>query len=229
MQLFLPYPDDSTMCARSLDDARLNKQILELAQCLSTVVRHYLMDHADPRDIYKATHANHPIIKWLISDYANVKWACDTYYPALVEERRYRYGRDGWHHKSFDVINRCWNRYLGTPAIRRRFPEHSPFVRAWCNCTPDNTRDVGGDYRRLLREKWNQDKRAPHWTHRGPPLWIMPDTFCEAWITLQQSLNDLERTILNSTPIGALKMSGLSMDIADTTALLRKAKQRIDK
>ncbi len=64
MQLFVTDINPA-VCARHLDDVRLNKIIVESAQLIST--SHPELIHKP----YKATHINHPLVVWISEDIEN--------------------------------------------------------------------------------------------------------------------------------------------------------------
>jgi hypothetical protein len=89
---------DPVKAARVQCDQHVVKMILETAQMLSTVAHEYKY-HNTP-GIYKPTHANHPMTKWVNTHKNNYLWACE-HGLALCDEYTKRYGKV---HKSQKLI-----------------------------------------------------------------------------------------------------------------------------
>ena len=66
MNLFLPYERDLKKSVQSLDDVRLNKQIIECVQLLNAYVRKELK-HED-----RVGYSNHPVYLHFISSSYNL-------------------------------------------------------------------------------------------------------------------------------------------------------------
>lgn len=60
------------------DKLRFNKQILELAQIISTSIKLY-NTHLDKKSLYKPCYINHPIVKWSFS-YKNLVFCIDYFF-----------------------------------------------------------------------------------------------------------------------------------------------------
>jgi hypothetical protein len=86
MNIFI-LDDDLKKSVQMLCDQHLNKQLLELAQIISTVM-------GGP---YKPTHRNHPVTIWAKD---NLEF-CRHYADALHEEYKHRSNKT---HKSYEVI-----------------------------------------------------------------------------------------------------------------------------
>lgn len=65
--------------------------ILETAQLLSTA-HHELDGEKAIKNIYKATHKNHPSALWVQASRYNYEWALELF-ENLLEEYTYRYGK----------------------------------------------------------------------------------------------------------------------------------------
>lgn len=88
MNIFI-LDNDLERSAEMLSDQHLNKQILELAQVLSTV----------GYGPYKPTHKNHPATIWAAE---NLNF-CFQYFSILAKEYYSRTGK--WHKSYIDVCN----------------------------------------------------------------------------------------------------------------------------
>lgn len=155
MNIFV-VDQDTMVCAKALDDLRLNKMIIETAQLLSTAMieRGY---HG--QDIYKPTHRNHPCAVWVRETSENYKWTL-LYMSDLVEERQFRTGKN---HKSYQIFNIL----CGGTKMMPQGPL-TPFV----NCSMHKEElDVMRAYRLTLITKWIMDKRPPKWTNSIKPSW----------------------------------------------------------
>lgn len=142
------------MSAIALDDRRLVKMVLETAQLLSTAV-HQGAVFADG-EVYRPTHVNHPVSKWVREDARNLGWTF-LYFHALLNEYEMRFKR----RHACNVI-----------AQRLLLPEaFSSDPATFCNCTPYPELPVHGAYRLTLNVKWNNDTKAPTWRVRGEPAW----------------------------------------------------------
>ncbi len=160
MQIFIPY-NDYRLSAISLDDKRLNKQIIELGQILSTAI--WLENCGIAEALYAEgkihlpTHENHPIIR-------NCKY---YYYEALdylyilLKEYEYRFlKRHSSYLKAKNFIT-CYSIFF------RYQYEHKPFGNHTTN--HKHITNIYEAYRLCLAEKWKNDKVIPKWTNRLVP------------------------------------------------------------
>ena len=76
-----------TLAAQAQCDQHVVKMIVESAQILSTVCRHYGLTAP-----LKATHASHPCVRWVHGSTANYAWLLD-HWQALIAEYQQRYGK----------------------------------------------------------------------------------------------------------------------------------------
>jgi hypothetical protein len=146
--------DTNPSCATvQLCDKHVVKMVLETAQILCSA----LSIHGITAP-YKATHTNHPCVKWASESWGNAMWLW-RYGVYLGWEYTYRYGRV---HKSADVIN--WAR----PHIDAISGDYmTPFVQ----CMPEQYHNTDGvtAYRNYyVAEKLHFAK----WTKRDVPIWI---------------------------------------------------------
>lgn len=153
MNIFVVDPNPE-VCAKALDDLRLNKMILETAQLLSTAlrVRHTSMP------VYKSTHVNHPCSIWTRENKSNYSWLL-KYFNALLMERIARTGKG---HKS----SALWI-YFADGVKLMPDGEMTPFA----NCTPHKNTGTFDAYKLTLKDKWASDKRQPTWKNGYKPTW----------------------------------------------------------
>lgn len=69
-----------------MNSLRANKQILELCQCLAACG---LTLHKMDGSVYRITHENHPVVKWMQESDSNLAW-CIDFLSALVLEFKLR-------------------------------------------------------------------------------------------------------------------------------------------
>jgi hypothetical protein len=156
MQIFYSYPD-LKKCAEFLDDSRLNKQCLESAQILSTVL--WIKDCGLAETMYKQgqlylpSHEHHPIVKWVAMSGGNFRFAVDFFHAVLVEFKN-RFGKQHASSKFLDNFHPWLVSWDKTDLI--------PFP----NCTTNHKHidDVNEAYRLELQLKWENDKRFPKFT-----------------------------------------------------------------
>lgn len=162
MNIFVPSPSP-VLSAEALDDVRLRKMNIETAQMLCTALR---LRHGYNDVPYKNTHANHPLVKWLLSSNGNIQWLYKNG-VALFSENKFRSGKE--HASGLVTLSLA-------PLISSLEPEPlQPFV----NCARNKSlgidytdiEDVHEAYRLYMSERWLNDKRMPLWTRRGPPDW----------------------------------------------------------
>jgi len=142
MQLFVTDINPA-VCARHLDDLRLNKIIVESAQLIST--SHPELIHKP----YKATHINHPLVVWISEDIENYYWTVD-YFKALCCQRTKRFPERLIHKTAF----RFENIKSGKWSLKEE---------DFYNCTPYKDIPTFEAYKRYLLDKWKTSKSRPTW------------------------------------------------------------------
>ena len=154
--------------------------LIEYAQILSTT--HRLVDgtpwigrsttgrkvaryfHPDPvmnKELYKATHINHPSTWWARQSREHYDWL-QRLWCALAEEYTHRYGRV---HESFRKLE--YFLLLAPQNLQSKgFTEPSPAMAAYPHCI------VEGDSVSSYRQFYWEDKRSfAKWTNRDKPEW----------------------------------------------------------
>lgn len=174
MNLFVVNENPVT-CAMVLDDRRVVKMTVEVAQMLSTVVRGLDVDlGAFEKDIYRATHANHPCTLWVGATRGNFEWTV-AYGVALATAYRLRFGKQ---HKSLKTIGACAQFAANLPE-----GERTQFV----NCTADfkDEDDVFKAYKMQLSKKWyeawDHGRKRPKWSRAGALPAFTPKFLKDAW------------------------------------------------
>ena len=153
---------DPKKAAAYLDDKRVVKGVLEMAQMLSTTM--YKYNNKGP---YKPTHANHPCTKWVSENLDNYYWAW-FYYAALAEEYQKRFGRK---HKSWELANTFWDFSNKLPSGQQTpFPNCARNKAKHIDCT--NINNIYQAYHEYLQKRWQTDKRKPTWYGQpNEPKW----------------------------------------------------------
>lgn len=155
MNIFVSNPNP-IISAKSLDDKRLIKMILESTQLLMTALNHTNQIKMP----YKSTHINHPCSKWVRETRSNYLWLYE-HYKALCLEYSYRFTPK--QHKCFSYQEILYNNAVLIPD-----GELTPFT----NCTIFKEEpDVFKAYKLALNNKWENDKIKPKWTNTNPPDW----------------------------------------------------------
>jgi hypothetical protein len=144
-------------------DAHVRKMLVEYTQILSTVCRLNGLDCG-----YKATHVNHPCVKWCLESFPNwIKLYALT--CTLYLEYEYRFDKV---HKTKDILANLERPLLPTidegGLISITLP---PLIM------PDKykTNDIVESYRNYYRNEKRTDKNGKNmaiWTNRDAPEWF---------------------------------------------------------
>ena len=138
-------------------DKHIVKMTLETAQILSTVHHRY---NSNVAGLYKATHINHPCVKWAGDTVENYCWLAH-HFSALAEEYKHRYNKE---HKSWVDLGEALT------IIPKGIPFNimSPFALAM----PDEYKDIYSpveSYRNYYR---GSKKDICKYTNRLKPNWL---------------------------------------------------------
>lgn len=150
MQVFMPEYDvlEAVQC---LDDVRLGKQALEGCQVLATV----LQGKGRVEGLYKPTHAHHPITKWAGVSADNFLFLYGYTY-AVCLEWAYRKGK---HHGCLTQLLKIYEELQG----------HNFDYDLWTAPPWPKPEEC----KKLLTNKWENDKIKLTWTKRNKPTWAM--------------------------------------------------------
>jgi hypothetical protein len=146
--------------ARTLDDKRLIKMILESAQMLSTAM--HLHGISNPP--YKVTHKNHPCSIWVRKSRSNFRWLMDHFNELCCEYWR-RYGK----------VHKCFNHINTFITAESSMPPGD--LTSFANCSRFKEIETILAYRLTMIAKWTEDeekKRKAKWTNSTPPTWFVP-------------------------------------------------------
>lgn len=153
MNIFI-LDEDLFKSAEMLCDQHLNKQILELAQLICTVLHDV---EPDKESIpYKATHVNHPVTKWCKN---NLKF-CIDYIEILSYEYTQRFKK---RHLSYTkLINSGVMRLYDFPQSEYKIDDF-PIK---------NDRELVKNKINDWKIRENKRKLVARWTNRTEPEWL---------------------------------------------------------
>ena len=162
---FIVINDNPTICAMALDDALLNRKIIEVAQTLSVVMKDNKSIPNLPDNLYTTTFASKANKDWLASSKYNFRWGW-LYLKSLCDEYRYR----------FEETHKCEYIYLVAMNYENYFPniDFTPFIKDFSQKTP-NYNDLMGTlnpfnaYKKYLTNEWKYGKNIK-WTGRDKPV-----------------------------------------------------------
>lgn len=155
MNIFLPYEHDIQKSVQTLDDLRLNKQILECYQLLTLAI-----DEQNGIDISKRGYKNHPIY----SHYKNeIHFLC-AYGITCCNEYYYRHDKN---HKIMIKFIRA-KHFIKQKQTLTYTPFYMEGSKGQLNYirTFENVSEL---YQNKLISKWINDKKPPKWTNREMP------------------------------------------------------------
>lgn len=160
MNIFLPYEKNVVASIRSLDDLRLNKQILECYQLLCNALKE---KNGEEIKGYK----NHPIY---LHYKDNLQFLCE-YGLACCNEYKYRFKKD---HKLFSSFVEKWK---SKEIPKRMVCRYTPFYMEGSIGQSNYIRtieNVSELFQKKLCIKWENDKiksngKRPTWTNRQKP------------------------------------------------------------
>ena len=145
MNIFLPYENNVFKSVMSLDDRRLNKQILECTQILNAIEK--------IKSGEKGGYINHPVVQFYKDNSKFVNhygYACCEVYEFISKKRHKLAG-------NFNVLT-C--------------PKYIPYYMEGSLGQPNyirTTNNVSALFQEKLTNKWNNDKIKPTWENREIP------------------------------------------------------------
>tara|TARA_R110000744_G_scaffold49398_6_gene107345 strand:+ start:1054 stop:1575 length:522 start_codon:yes stop_codon:yes gene_type:complete len=132
---------DWVKSAKSLDNYRVVKMILESCQMLCTTLNELYGEQVTP---YRSTHRNHPSTKWVRASSANFE-ALVVHTLAMIEEYHSRFNKI---HKCTAVLEKCLSLY--DPAI---FPLQEKTTLPLCMPPEHRTGSIVESYRSFYASK----------------------------------------------------------------------------
>ena len=161
---FIVIDDNPTICAMALDDALLNRKIIEVAQTLSIVIAENPLIEKLPDNLYKMSFASKANKEWIASSNKNFRWAW-LYLKALCDEYKYR----------FEETHKCELIYLIALSYENYFPnaDFTPFIKDFPKTLKKyneymETMNIFTAYKKYLTDEWNCGKNIK-WTGRDKP------------------------------------------------------------
>ncbi|MEG2688257.1 MAG: pyrimidine dimer DNA glycosylase/endonuclease V [Clostridia bacterium] len=152
MNIFLPYENDIDKSVQSLDNLRLNKQILEVKTIISAI-------NAYNADGAVKGYYNHPVTQFYKD---NVNFLAH-YGIACCKE--YLYRNDKEHSLNDYFIPFATSKCKFVPFYMEGSKGNGNYVRT--------TENVGELFQKKLFNKWLNDKKEPSWGKREmPEFWI---------------------------------------------------------
>ena len=160
MNLFITHcnPDIS---AQALDDKRLIKQVLECGQLLSTALR---QRGSTLSALYKATHWNHPVTKWVGQTSGNFFWTID-FIGACANEYTFRFSKR--HATLFLLPDIIQEKHLIPHGPLLPFQNSAANSSLGLDFT--DIQEPALAYKKYLMAKWALEQ--PKWTKRERPVW----------------------------------------------------------
>ena len=167
MQIFLSS-QEVHICARNLDDLRLNKQVIEACQIASTAA--WKLDCAFGESLtaqkiaYLPTHEKHPLVLWASENYSNLT-AIIHFGLACSDEYYKRFDKI---HKTMKNLHNFWLKLLLRLDFDSKMIES---INLMPNCTINHKhiQNTHKAYQQELILKWKNDKKPPKWTNRCVP------------------------------------------------------------
>lgn len=169
MNIFLPYENDIVASVESLDDVRLNKQILETYQLLTLAIK----EQQEGQEV-KAGHYHHPVYVFYKD---NIPFLAYYGYKCCME---YKYRFNKQHKLVKYFVGECstlieTTAYINHIEINIKEPQYQPYYMEGSKGQPNyirTTENVSALFQNKLCKKWEQDKskgREPKWTNRQVP------------------------------------------------------------
>ena len=162
---FIVINDNPTICAMALDDALLNRKIIEVAQTLSVVMKDNKSIPNLPDNLYTTTFASKANKDWLASSKYKFRWGWLSL-KSLCDEYRYR----------FEETHKCEYIYLVAMNYENYFPniDFTPFIKDFSQKTPNyndlmETLNPFNAYKKYLTNEWECGKNIK-WTGRDKPV-----------------------------------------------------------
>lgn len=165
MNIFFPYENDIAKSVQSLDDLRLNKQILECYQLLNNAIKER---NGEEVKGYK----NHPIYVHYKNDLYFLSmygyYCCDEFLHRF--NRRHKLFSFFYYAKQETMVVHFFENIKDSNTI-----DYTPFYMEGSKGQPNyirTTENVSELYQRKLCAKWDSDKakgRPPKWTNREVP------------------------------------------------------------
>ena len=149
-------------------DKHIVKIILEAVQMLCTAKRLIDPDDPDNDKLYKPSHVNHPVTKWVRTSRENYVWTLILVYR-MHEEWRFRFN----HPKT-----KCHKSYLIAYHLLKCIPTKEQFeyegLGPFAQAMPEEYKMLGDPVEAYKQYYMSHPKRhLAKWTNRRPPDWFV--------------------------------------------------------
>ena len=157
MNIFLPYENDINKSVQSLDNLRLNKQILETYQLLTNAIK-------EKRGQDVKGYTNHPVYVFYKTNLPFLMW----YGYSCCREYQYRFQKPHKLTTNFMSAIMLFN-------VVEENVAYIPYYMEGSKGQPNyirTTENVSALFQQKLINKWNNDNakgRQPRWTNRNIP------------------------------------------------------------
>ena len=176
MNIFLPYENDIGASVRSLDDLRLNKQILECYQLLNNATKEY---NGEEIKGYK----NHPVYVF----YKDNPYFIATYGMFCCFEYECRFNRENKLYGDIEYLFNYWGNQIPC-RVYEKVPKctFTPYYMEGSKGQPNYIRtttdvEILFQYSNIISlppclfqskliSKWQNDKKQPKWSNRKIPI-----------------------------------------------------------
>lgn len=148
------------LCAAMYCDQHVGKILIEIAQMLSVGVHLLHTCDFDETRIYRKTHGNHPMSKWVRSSPEAWFWTVRMG-QALSQEWQKRYNKT---HKSSLIVD-----YIATLPVFER-TDADPSLSSIPLCMPDEYKTVGDPIQSYIN--YYKTKSFARWKRTEPPSWF---------------------------------------------------------
>lgn len=151
---------DPFLAATNLDDRLVLEAFMDSCLLLSTVGQREGVAGDDwPNPI----SFEHPLVRWLRNDKANLMWLIAHAYGLLAEYEE----RFDMSHAGDGLISDITGKF--------GYERKAPIM--FCNrtCGFEHVQDVTIAYRLYLDQIWVNGKQLPKWTNKKPPSWYCED------------------------------------------------------
>lgn len=167
MNIFLPYENDIPKSVQSLDNLRLNKQVLECETLLKASLAY--LNGETPNGYFR-----HPVAQFYKDNPEFIAY----YGYECCKEYKYRFGKEHYLEKYFRD-NEMWEVCPDEDGFIP--PKYIPYYMEGPITSPNHirtTENVSALFKAKLIRKWQNGKRQPSWGNRDKPeFWVKEEKY----------------------------------------------------